>query len=194
MHIADGILPLPAALAADVLAVGGACLLSRKIEATEIPKTGLLAAALFLASLLHFPFAGTSIHLGLFGLAGIILGRRAFPAVFVALLLQALLFQHGGLLSLGVNALNMGLGALAGWAVWRVPGGPEPLRAFAAGFAGIIVPASMMSLEFLLAGYGGRILFLIAVYAAVAALEGALTVSAVAFLGKVEPGLVETAR
>jgi ABC-type Co2+ transport system permease subunit len=49
-----------------------------------------------------------------------------------------------------------------------------------------------MSLEFLLVGYGTRILFLAGVYSAVAALEGALTVSAVVFLRRTEPALLET--
>jgi cobalt/nickel transport system permease protein len=191
VHIADGIFSVPVAAAANVAALGAASLLGRRIGTAEIPKTGLMASALFLASLLHFPFAGTSIHLGLFGLAGILLGRTAFPAVFIALLLQALLFQHGGLLAIGLNTLNMGLGALAAALIWRTPGLPATARAFAAGFAGILVPAALMSLEFLLVGYGTRILFLAGVYSAVAALEGALTVSAVVFLRKTEPSLLE---
>jgi len=191
VHIADGIVPVQAAAAADVLALGAVFLLSRKIETAEIPKTGLMASALFLASLFHFPFAGTSIHLGLFGLAGILLGRRAFSTVFIALLLQAFLFQHGGLLALGLNTINMGLGALAGRLVWRIPGFSGTCRAFAAGCVGILIPAALMSFEFMLIGYGKRILFLAAVYAAVAVLEGLLTVSAVAFLGKTEPALLE---
>jgi cobalt/nickel transport system permease protein len=150
-----------------------------------------MAAALFLASLLHFPFAGTSIHLGLFGLAGILLGWTAFPAVFIALLLQALLFQHGGLLCLGLNSVNMGLGALAAALLWRMRRLPAAVHSFAGGFAGIFIPAVLMSLEFLLSGYGRRVLFLAAIYAAVAVLEGALTVSAVAFLRKAEPNLWE---
>ena len=191
MHIADGIFPLPIAAAANVTALGAASWLGRRIGAGEIPRTGLMASALFLASLLHFPFAGTSIHLGLFGLAGILLGRTAFPAVFIALLLQALLFQHGGLFAIGLNAVNMGLGALAAALIWRTPRLPAAVRAFAAGFAGILVPAALMISEFLLIGYGRRILFLAAVYSAVAVLEGALTVSAVLFLRQAEPALLE---
>ena len=61
-----------------------------------------------------------------------------------------------------------------------------------AGFVGILVPAALMVLEFLLAGYGTRILFLAGVYSAAAALEGALTVSAVLFLQRTEPALLES--
>ncbi|MFO7732469.1 MAG: energy-coupling factor ABC transporter permease [Candidatus Aminicenantes bacterium] len=192
MHIADGIIPVPVAAAANVAALGAASLLGRRIGTAEIPKTGLLASALFLASLLHFPFAGTSIHLGLFGLAGVLLGRTAFPAVFIALVLQALLFQHGGMFAIGLNTVNMGLGALVAALIWRTPGLPEAARSFAAGFAGILVPAVLMSFEFMLVGYGQRVFFLVGVYAIVAILEGALTVSAVVFLRKTEPSLLET--
>lgn len=191
MHIADGIIPVQAAIAADAAAVGAVCLLSRRMAVRDIPKTALMTSALFLASLVHFPLAGASVHLGLFGLAGILLGRRAFPAVFIALMLQAVLFQHGGLLSLGLNTINMGLGALAGALVWRTPGTPSGVRAFAAGFAGIMVPASLMIGEFILAGYGKKLLFLAAVYGVLAALEGGLTASATAFLKKARPELLE---
>ena len=59
--------------------------------------------------------AGASVHLGLWGLLGVVLGRRAFPAVFAALAFQALFLGHGGVLALGVNVVNMALGALCGW-------------------------------------------------------------------------------
>ena len=88
MHIADGILSVEIAIAADAVSIGCVYLLGKRAEADEVPKMGLTAAALFVASLIHFPIAGTSIHLGLFGLAGIILGLRAFPVIFAALLFQ----------------------------------------------------------------------------------------------------------
>ena len=50
-----------------------------------------------------------SAHLVLNGLLGALLGFVAFPAITVALLLQALLFQYGGILVLGVNTATMAL-------------------------------------------------------------------------------------
>ena len=55
----------------------------------------------------------SSAHLILNGLLGVVLGWAAFPVIFVALLLQAVLFQFGGFTVLGVNTATMGLGALA---------------------------------------------------------------------------------
>lgn len=114
MHIADGILSTEIAIAADAVSVGALYIFGKRAQTQEIPKMGVMAAALFVASLIHFPLAGTSVHLGLFGLAGILLGFRVIPAVFTALLFQSLLFQHGGLLSLGVNVINMSAGGCGG--------------------------------------------------------------------------------
>jgi cobalt/nickel transport system permease protein len=186
MHIADGIISTEIAIVADVISIGALYAFGKKTDADNIPKMGMMAAALFVASLIHFPVAGTSVHLGLFGLAGILLGVRSFPVVFVALLFQSLIFQHGGILSTGLNALNMGAGAIAAYLLWRVSGIPEFVRAFTAGFLGIMVPALFMAVEFNMSGYGRGIFYLLYVYVIVAAIEGLLTLTIVKFFRKVE--------
>ena len=186
MHIADGIISTEIAIVADVISIGALYAFGKKTDADDIPKMGMMAAALFVASLIHFPVAGTSVHLGLFGLAGILLGVRSFPVVFVALLFQSLIFQHGGILSTGLNALNMGAGAIAAYLLWRVSGIPEFVRAFTAGFLGIMVPALFMAVEFNVSGYGRGIFYLIYVYVIVAAVEGLLTLTIVKFFRRVE--------
>ncbi len=186
MHIADGIISTEIAIVADVISIGALYAFGKKTDADDIPKMGMMAAALFVASLIHFPVAGTSIHLGLFGLAGILLGVRSFPVVFVALLFQSLIFQHGGILSAGLNALNMGAGAIAAYLLWQVSGIPEFVRAFTAGFLGIMVPALFMAVEFNVSGYGRGIFYLLYVYIIVAAIEGLLTLTIVKFFRKVE--------
>jgi cobalt/nickel transport system permease protein len=120
VHISDGILQ-PGwewggfALAA-LLALYGAW----GIREEEIPRVSLLAAAFFVASQIHVPIpgGGTTAHLLLNGLLGVVLGRRALLAVPVGLLMQKVLFNHGGYLSLGVNACVMGLPALAASALF----------------------------------------------------------------------------
>jgi len=150
-----------------------------------------LSAAGFVVSMLHFPLLGTSVHLGLFGFTGILLGGRAFPVIYTTLLFQALLFQHGGLLALGVNALNMGLGALAARLIWRAPGLPEVVRGAAAGFVGTYLPAVLLVGEFEATGYGKGFAAIAMVYLAMAAIEGALTATAVAFVRQAKPALLE---
>lgn len=189
MHIADGILPNLWCGAGQAAAWGGVYLLGRHPEPREIVRMGLLASATFAISLVHFPLGPASVHLGLYGLTGILLGVRAFPVVFAALLLQTLLFQHGGLLALGVNALNMGSGALLAAWLWRLLPGPGPLRGFVCGFAGILVPAVALAAEFSLAGYGKGFYYIATLYLGAAALEGALTAMIVAFLERTRPAV-----
>jgi len=190
MHISDGIISTPVCIAANVAAVALIYFSGRNTKPDEIPKMGMTGAALFVSSLIHFPLAGTSIHLGLFGLAGIILGRRSFPVIFTALLFQSLIFQHGGLLTLGVNAINMGTGAWVASILWQIKPINISVRAALAGFAGIIVPALLMVTEFRLSGYGSGIALLISIYILTAAIEAGITFSAVTFFRKVKPEIV----
>ena len=191
MHIADGLLPTHISIAADVVAVGAVYASGRNLDADEIPRMGIFTAALFIISLIHFPLAGAAIPLGLFGIAGILFGKRAFPIIFITLLFQSLIFQHGGLISIGVNALTMGSGALAGWLVWDLVSMNQKVKAFLCGFFGIFIPALFVSLLFYFLNYGKGMAFFMSVYIPAAAIEGALTTTAVAFFYKVEPGLLK---
>ena len=192
MHIADGILPLPITLAADAAALGAVYAGSRELKSEEIPKMGIFTAALFIISLIHFPLpGGPSIHLGLYGIAGLIFGKRAFSIIFITLLFQSLIFQHGGLLSIGINALTMGSGALAGWFAWDFVSLNQKIKAFICGFLGIFIPALMVSLLFFFLDYGKGMVFFMSVYIPAALIEGALTATAVAFFYKVEPEILK---
>lgn len=190
MHIADGILPVAWCGVAYAAAVPLVYWSGRNAQPPEIVKMGLMASTLFAVSLVHIPVAGTAIHVGLLGLSGILLGSRALVVVFAALLLQALLFQHGGLLALGVNTLNMGMGALLGGCVWRLRVAPQPMRAFGAGLLGVITPAAAVAAEFAVAGYGKGFWALMGIYAAVAAAEGLMTSAIVSFLLRTKPAVL----
>jgi cobalt/nickel transport system permease protein len=191
MHIADGIIPTGWCVAAQGISWASTYWLGRRLETDEVVRLGMLASATFAISLIHFPLGGTSVHLGLYGLTGILAGRRSVPVIFAALLFQTVLFQHGGLLSLGLNAINMGAGALLAAFLWRTWLGSDGLRAFLCGFLGVLVPALLIAVEFALAGYGKGFLFMAALYLGAAALEGAITLAAVSFLRASRPGLLQ---
>lgn len=193
MHIADGIVPVGVCAGAYAVSLAGVYWCGKDASSREISRMGLLAAAAFTASFVQFPVAGASVHLGLYGLLGVLLRRRAFPAVFAALLLQTLMLSHGGLLSLGLNALNMGSGALAGWAIWSVDAAPASLRAFLAGLVGSLLPAAMMAAEFSLSGYGKGFFVITGVYAIVATIEGTATAAIVGYLRRAKPEAFATA-
>ncbi len=193
MHVADGILPAAWCAGAHAAAWTGVYGLGRQVGPGEVVRMGLLASTTFVISLIQFPLGGTSIHLGLFGLTGILLGKRAFPVIFATLLFQALLFQHGGLLTLGLNSLNMGAGSLCAAGIWAIGKLPENLRAFLGGFAGAMLPAVLMGVEFALADYGRGFYFIAGLYLVVAAVEGLLTTMIVSFFRRVKPAILTRA-
>jgi len=120
VHISDGILSAPIWIGSLFIT----CLLLsyylNKIKIEEVSKVSVVAAAVFVASLIHIPLGPSSVHLVFAGLAGILLGKAAFPAVFLAVLLQAIIFQHGGVTTIGVNSLTIGVSAIISYTIFRL--------------------------------------------------------------------------
>lgn len=191
MHLSDGILPVSLCLGGQALAMGAVVLSSRRLEAREIPRMGVFAAALFSVSLLHVPLGGTSIHPGFYGLVGLLLGKRSIPVIFVTLLFQSLIFQHGGLLSLGVNTLFIGCGALCGWFSWDKAPFSRQTKALIAGFFGVMTPALLVSATLTLLNYGRGMLFFTLIYLPAAVLEALVTLFIVRFFSRVQPGVLD---
>ena len=197
VHISDGVLP-PVMLAAGFLFTAILLFLSLKdMRVEEIPKISLITAALFVASLVHFPVGPTSVHLVMNGLAGILLGRRAFIGVFVALTLQAVFFQHGGLSVLGVNAFNIGVPALLAWQMFERRRGLESPRlevVFGALAGGLAVLASvlMVSLELMALGeaFNEISLLVIGAHLPVILIESLVVGGAAGFLIRVKPEML----
>jgi len=90
-----------------------------KMKIEDVPKLSIITAAVFVASLIRFPAVITSVHFVMNGFAGVTLGLLAYPCIVVALTMQALLFQHGGVTTIGINAVNMGVPALISYLVFR---------------------------------------------------------------------------
>jgi cobalt/nickel transport system permease protein len=125
MHIPDGILPVPVTAAGYAATAAVTWYSLRKIRQKEdprqdIPKASLMTAAFFVVSLIHIPVPPTSVHLVLNGLMGVLLGYYAFPAILIGLFFQAVMFGHGGLTTLGVNAIIMGLPAIVAAYIFRL--------------------------------------------------------------------------
>ena len=114
MHIGDGILTGPALAAGWGLGAAGVAYGLKRMAVEQVPRVAVLSAAFFTASFIHIPLPGSgSVHLMLPGLLGLVLGWSAFPAVLVALFLQALMFHFGGLTALGANTFVMAAPAVA---------------------------------------------------------------------------------
>ena len=109
MHISEGVLSAPVLVTGAVLAAAGVAVGLKKIDYEKIPQVAVLSSAFFVASLIHVPIGPSSIHLIINGINGLLLGWLCFPSILVALSLQAILFQFGGITVLGINTVNMAL-------------------------------------------------------------------------------------
>src|SRR5512141_3014809 len=127
MHIPDGVLDAKTAVTTAALSAAGLAYAVRRVRVAfpprRVPLIGLAAAFIFAAQMLNFPVAGgTSGHLMGSVLAAILLGpSAAIMAMSAVLILQALLFNDGGITALGANLFNMALLApVAGFALYRL--------------------------------------------------------------------------
>lgn len=112
MHISDGILDPKICIGGYVLA---ACLVGvalKKVKQEDITKVSVVGAAFFVSSLIHFKVGFSSVHLTLIGLVGIVLGVHSSLAIITGLFFQAVMFNHGGLSTLGVNSVLFSVPAL----------------------------------------------------------------------------------
>lgn len=214
MHIADGLLPAPICLGGYALTGLTVWRSLRQIRRDRNPAQGmaraaLLTAAFFVASGIHIPIPPASVHLVLNGLVGIVLGPYAFLAVLVGLMFQAVMFGHGGLTTLGVNALIMGWPAIAasllfhgrdrwlGWLPWR---SRVPVASFCAGAGGVLLAAIAflgITLSLLPVSLHGSleqaaIWGLTLAHLPLAVMEGVFAAAVVVFLRRVQPDLLYT--
>ena len=198
MHIAEGVLS-PAVLGGGaVLALAGTAQGLRRLEYDRLVTVGILTAAFFVASLIHVPVGLASAHLVLNGLVGVLLGWAAFPSILVALLLQALLFQFGGITVLGVNTFTMGFAAVASWYVFRAvcrlcPGmGGVRAGAFMGGALGVALAAVLtaLALAFTDEGFWLAAQLLLLAHLPVMLAEGLVTMFTVSFIMRVRPELL----
>ncbi|MDD3462747.1 MAG: cobalt transporter CbiM [Sulfurospirillaceae bacterium] len=155
MHISEGVLT-PEILAFGTAVSALALIYSyRKLSQDDIAIVSALSALFFIGSFIHIPVGPVSVHLVLNGLIGAIIGTRAFVAIFVALLLQGLLFGYGGITTLGINTLNLALPSLVGY--WLIL--PQynnvllkQIAYFCVGFIPVALSAVMLSATLALNG------------------------------------------
>ena len=193
MHISEGVLS-PAVLGAGaVVAAAGTYIGLRRLDYDRLMQVAILSAVFFVGSLVHVPVGLGSAHLLLNGLLGVLLGWAVFPALLTALLLQALLFQFGGLTVLGVNVATMATGGIQAHylfrACCRIPSWGPAAGGFAGGAAGVLIAALLTSGALALSGEAfvpaARLLLL--AHLPIMLAEGVITLLTVRFLLRVRP-------
>ena len=181
-----------------MLAAAGVAYGLKKMDYDRVPQVAIISCAFFVASLIHVPFGPVSVHLVLNGLTGILLGWAAFPAVVVALFLQAILFQFGGLTTLGVNTLNMALPAVICYLLFSRLIRSEHrivsvISAFACGALAILMSGLMVAVSLMLSqqSFLETAEIVLAAHVPIMLIEGVITALVVGFLKKVKSGVLE---
>lgn len=208
MHIPDGYLSLPVSLLCWVLAIALIAISLSKVQKEyqdkAVPVMGVCAAFIFAAQMINFPIpGGTSGHLLGGTLAGVLLGPWAGSLVMaVVFIVQAVLFQDGGLTVLGANIVNMGLiGTFGGYYLyrsirralgrdtWRGIGTGTAIAAWTSVFVASLVAALQL-------GFSGTVPLEVAVTAMafwhfmIGIGEAIITVIAVGFIYRTRPDLL----
>ncbi len=202
MHISEGILSAPVLVGGAIAAAAGLSIGLRRVRQENLCEIALLSSAFFIASLVHVPVMGANAHLILNGLLGLVLGWAAFPAVFVALLLQATMFQFGGITTLGLNTFILAAPAVVVSVLFSALSRSNNIRTAslagaAAGAMAIMLSAALASLALYWGGEGETFLqlskVLFAVHVPIMVTEGLICGFAVSFLRQVYPRLLKVA-
>ena len=162
MHIPDGYLSPITCLVMLLLVLPfwyrGIRRMRQTLTARSVPLIALLAAFSFIIMMFNVPLpGGTTGHAVGGALAAIILGPEiAVIPISIALLIQALLFGDGGILSFGANCFNMAVVLpYVSYAVYKWLGGlrgvsttRRSVAAFAGGWVGLTVASFFAAVEF----------------------------------------------
>jgi cobalt/nickel transport system permease protein len=198
MHISEGVLSVPILAAGVALASFGVFIGLRKIDYDRLVTVAILSAAFFVGSLIHIPIGPSSAHLILNGLLGAVLGWASFPAILVGLLLQAVLFQYGGLTVLGVNTFNMAapavLCSLLCGPLLRRGGKARAIGAFLCGSLSVLLASLLTATALSLTdeGFTQAAVTLVLAHVPVMLMEGGFTVLVVGYLAKAMPEIFQT--
>jgi cobalt/nickel transport system permease protein len=205
MHISEGILSGTTAgqgilFAGAVAAAAGTFVGLRRLDEEQIPKAAVLGSAFFIVATIQVPMFGSSVHLILSGLMGLVLGWGVFPVVLVGLILQMAFFSIGGPTVLGLNTVIMALpGVICYYLFGAAARGTARTIVYAAGFAagslGVVLGALLSSSALLFSDRSFTFIAggFLALHLVVALIEGLVTGSVVVLLRQVRPEVLRAA-
>ncbi len=208
LHIPDGFLSPSVSLFCWVITLVLIAVSLKKVQKDyqerTVPLMGVCAAFIFAAQMINFPIpGGTSGHLVGGTLAAILLGPWAGTLVVtVVFIVQAVLFQDGGLTVLGANILNMGLiGTFCGYYLYkaiRVFLGRRSWRSMSiatvtASWCSVVIAAIATALQLALSGTVSLPVSMIAMvswHVVIGVGEAIITLIAVGFVWQSRPDLI----
>ncbi|MBV9303643.1 MAG: energy-coupling factor ABC transporter permease [Acidobacteriaceae bacterium] len=199
MHIPDNFLSTPVWATLDGIAIPAVAIVSRQAqratESNRLPLLGVMGAFVFAAQMINFPVGlGTSGHLVGGTLLACVLGPWAAALVITAILIvQALIFQDGGVLALGANVINMALiGVVFGYLPARALSRTKwkGVGVFLGGTCSVLVSGVLALSELLLSGIrmsSPLVAVSLGLFAVNAVLEGGITVSVLGAMERLDP-------
>lgn len=200
MHISEGVLSAPVLITGAVITAACIAVGLKKTDEKQIPLVAVLSSAFFVASLIHVPIGPSNVHLVLNGICGLILGWASFPAIFVALFLQAILFQFGGLTTLGINTFNMAVpGIICFYLFYRLMKRDENWiwagASFLCGALSVLGSGLLVAFSLVFTGepFMQAAKLIIIAHLPIMIIEGLITAFCISFLKRVNPLIFEVA-
>ncbi len=199
LHAPDGFFSTPIALVFWAITAVALGISLRKagaqLDERAVPLMGVMAAFIFAAQMFNFQIpGGTSGHMLGGVLAAILLGPYAGTIVMACVVgVQAVVFQDGGLLVLGVNIFNMGIvGTFGGYWLYRTLaaalGGEEKGRlpaAAVAAWVSVVVAAIICALQLAASdttSLGAALIAMVGWHVLIGIGEALITVGALSFI------------
>jgi len=207
VHIPDGFLTAPTAIATGVVSAGALAqsvrTAGKSLNERQIPLVGLTAAFIFAVQMINFPVGlGTSGHLIGGALAAILLGPWLATLVLsIVLIVQAIGFADGGITALGANISLMGLVAgMGAYLIFSVLVRLLPrtrtgyLAATAAtAWASVVAASVLCSVYLLLRGFPSEVFgVMVGLHALIGIGEAVITTAVVGAVVQARPELVAT--
>jgi len=198
MHIPDGFLEPKVWVSLTAVSAAAVAYASKKVsknlDEKNVPLMGVIAAFVFAAQMVNFPVGGgTSGHLMGGVLIATIMGPfAALLMISTVLIIQALLFQDGGITALGANIFNMGIvGAGLGYLTFkglnRVTGNLN-FAVFTASWLSVVTAAGIAAAELSISGVipiSVSLPAMTGVHAIIGIGEGAITIAALGLISGV---------
>ncbi|MCS7280189.1 MAG: cobalt transporter CbiM [Desulfobacterota bacterium] len=200
MHIQDGVLSVPILAGGAIGSLAGIFFGLKRVKTEDIPKVAVLSSVFFTVSLIHVPVGPSCVHPGMNGLIGLILGWTSFPSIFVALVVQSVVLQFGGVTAIGVNTCASALPAvLLHYTLRRFINSSRTtpfLGGFLFGFLGPLLCAAIVSFALILSdrNFYPLISVIFMMHLPISAIEGIISGFAVVYLKKVDPRILEWQR
>jgi cobalt/nickel transport system permease protein len=206
MHIPDGFIDLKTAVATGALSAGGLAGaiygVKKYFKARVIAMMGVMSALIFALQMINFTIpGGTSGHLLGGALAAIILGPHAGVIVIaVVLIVQALVFMDGGIVTLGSNIFNMAVIGVYGsyliyWFLSKISRSRWMFLSAVgiASWLSVVMASLFTALELGISGTYAPVITIKAmagVYAVIGLGEAAITIAVITFINRVRPELI----